>query len=98
MSFNLAPLNTWKSRLSRTIYYLRHSHKIIITPSVKQTVVILGMHRSGTSLTAGILHLLGVNMGDRLLPADKFNAQGYFENQIILDLASLAKLATSEFS
>ena len=31
--------------------------------AVKKTVVVLGMHRSGTSVVAGILHALGVNMG-----------------------------------
>lgn len=29
-------------------------------------VAVLGMHRSGTSMVAGILHILGVNMGERL--------------------------------
>jgi len=38
------------------------------------------MHRSGTSLTAGLLSALGVDMGTRLVPADRSNPRGYFED------------------
>ena len=45
-----------------------------------KTVVVLGMHRSGTSAVAGMLHKLGVNMGDNLYPPDHGNPQGHFED------------------
>lgn len=45
------------------------------------TIVVLGMHRSGTSLLARILHRHGVSMGQNLLEADTYNAGGYFEDQ-----------------
>lgn len=45
----------------------------------KKCVVILGMHRSGTSALAGVLHTLGLHAGNKLLPANDFNARGYFE-------------------
>jgi hypothetical protein len=38
------------------------------------------MHRSGTSLVAGICKRLGVNMGDYFRSGDKCNPDGYFED------------------
>lgn len=43
-------------------------------------VVVLGMHRSGTSLVANILQTLGVNMGDRFREPDATSPYGYFED------------------
>ncbi|HEA80895.1 MAG TPA: sulfotransferase family protein, partial [Maribacter sp.] len=37
------------------------------------TVVVLGMHRSGTSLVAKILHTIGISMGQEFLDADDAN-------------------------
>lgn len=51
-----------------------------------KTVVILGMFRSGTSMTAGILNLLGVDFGDNLLPESRANPLGYFEDMGFMDL------------
>jgi hypothetical protein len=48
-------------------------------------VLLLGMHRSGTSFLAGLLAALGVHMGDKILPADAGNPRGYFEDVAILD-------------
>ena len=42
--------------------------------------LVLSLHRSGSSATAGVLHHLGVNMGDKLLGADESNQKGHFEN------------------
>jgi hypothetical protein len=46
-------------------------------------VVVLGMHRSGTSLTTGILNALGVTLSEDLMPATQYNAMGYFESVTI---------------
>ena len=43
-------------------------------------LIILGMHRSGTSLTAKWLHRCGINLGDRLLHASVSNKDGHFED------------------
>jgi hypothetical protein len=43
-------------------------------------LVVTGMHRSGTSLTAAILASAGVDMGDHLLGADAANPRGHFED------------------
>lgn len=51
-------------------------------------VCVLGMHRSGTSLVAGMLQALGVELGpaEHLMPATANNPRGYFENQHITDI------------
>lgn len=49
-------------------------------------VVVLGLHRSGTSSVAGVLHHLGVNMGDKMLPPDDKAPTGYYEDQDFLDI------------
>jgi len=46
-----------------------------------KTVIVLGMHRSGTSLTAGILEKLGIHMGDNLSRQSKFNVFGHLEDK-----------------
>jgi len=52
-----------------------------------RTVCVLGFHRSGTSLTARVLNLLGVHLGDDLLPAHETdNPQGYWEPRWMNDL------------
>lgn len=50
--------------------------------------IILGMHRSGTSLLARCLALLGVDLGpdDHLLPATKFNPTGFWEHEAVVTL------------
>ena len=51
-----------------------------------KTFVVLGMHRSATSLVSGGLDKRGVNMGDNLLPADAGNPEGYYENIEFMNL------------
>ncbi len=52
----------------------------------KRIVVVLGMHRSGTSLLTRGLETLGVSLGDRLMPAAKDNPKGFWED---LDINAL---------
>jgi hypothetical protein len=42
--------------------------------------LILCLHRSGSSATAGVMHHLGIHMGDKLLPATAHNPKGHYEN------------------
>jgi GT2 family glycosyltransferase len=49
-------------------------------------VVVAGMHRSGTSYVASWLAAAGIDMGERLLPADAANRRGYFEDVGFLSL------------
>ncbi|MCE5336645.1 MAG: hypothetical protein LLG06_18865 [Desulfobacteraceae bacterium] len=46
--------------------------------------VVLGMHRSGTSLLANFLNAAGVYMGNDFGRADEFNAEGYWESTHIV--------------
>jgi len=47
-------------------------------------LLVLGMHRSGTSAVTGVLHHLGAALGDRLIPADPgVNPKGYWEHAVI---------------
>ena len=56
-------------------------------PAVREkTVVVLGMHRSGSSLTSGLLEALGVDMGERLMAESRANPVGYFEDKAFLRL------------
>jgi hypothetical protein len=47
-------------------------------------IFVLGMHRSGTSVLAGCLHILGVNLGESLMGPNKNNPIGYWENNDIV--------------
>lgn len=46
-------------------------------------IVVLGMDRSGTSLCTNVLETLGVSLGGDLLPGDRHNEGGYFEDREI---------------
>ncbi|MGL4375416.1 MAG: chromosome partitioning protein ParA, partial [Microcoleaceae cyanobacterium] len=46
----------------------------------QSVIVITGMHRSGTSLTASLLQKTGVDIGKRLVGAEYGNIKGHFEN------------------
>ncbi len=50
------------------------------SPTTRRVVVVLGMHRSGTSAVAGSLQRLGIDFGPRLMPATDANARGYYEH------------------
>lgn len=49
-------------------------------PPRRNLLLILGMHRSGTSALTGVLEKLGVELGEELLPPTRDNPKGYFEN------------------
>jgi glycosyltransferase involved in cell wall biosynthesis len=49
------------------------------------TIIVTGMHRSGTSLSASILQSCGVNMGEHLIGKAIGNEKGHFEDLDIVD-------------
>ncbi len=53
--------------------------------AIKTIVTVLGMHRSGTSLCANLLHAMGVNMADTASPSPH-NLRGHWERPRINDL------------
>ena len=61
-------------------------------------VLVLGCHRSGTSVITSSLELFGLNLGSNLLPANEHvNSLGFFENLDVLALNEgiLAQLGTN---
>ncbi len=55
--------------------------------TAQTALIVLGMHRSGTSTMAGVLKHLGVEFGSPLLlPQEGVNDKGFWEHQHIVDL------------
>ena len=54
--------------------------------SAPPLILIVGMHRSGTSLLGNLLHAAGVALPGPLIAGDKHNPEGYFERADITDL------------
>jgi len=50
------------------------------------TIVVLGMHRSGTSMVSSMLHTMGVSMGTKFIEADEHNVLGYWEDRKPLEI------------
>ncbi|MCB9481222.1 MAG: hypothetical protein H6681_04825 [Desulfobacteraceae bacterium] len=52
---------------------------------MKKCIAVIGMHRSGTSAITKSLEVLGVSLGDNLLPPAEDNIKGFFEDREIVD-------------
>ena len=52
----------------------------------RKWIVVLGMHRTGTSALTGLLTLAGADAGSGLLPANPSNPKGFFESGRVVDL------------
>lgn len=66
----------------------------------KKLIVVLGMHRSGTSAVTRGLQVMGVELGDRLIPAiEGNNSKGFWEDSDLntLDVEMLAALDSDWF-
>lgn len=50
--------------------------------------IVVGMHRSGTSLLMNLMQRVGADLGDPrgFYPCDRWNPDGYFEQQSILEI------------
>lgn len=51
-----------------------------------QAILVVGMHRSGTSALTRVLNLLGVELGNHLLPPGKGNQHGHWEHQDVVTI------------
>jgi tetratricopeptide (TPR) repeat protein len=56
-----------------------------VKPAQRPLVVVLGMHRGGTSLCMKIVQSCGVELGDRLMPPTIYNLGGYQEHVPIVE-------------
>jgi len=52
----------------------------------KRVVVVLGMHRSGTSVITRALKVMGIELGTKLMPPHDDNKKGYWEDLELVDL------------
>ena len=52
----------------------------------KDPVFVLGAHRSGTSVLAGMLEPLALSVGRTVMPPSEENPKGYYENKAVTDL------------
>ncbi|WP_281826296.1 sulfotransferase family protein [Jannaschia rubra] len=66
-------------------------------PDQRTAILCLGMHRSGTSATLGVIGLLGCDLPRTLMPANSDNRKGYYESIPICQLndAVLASAGSS---
>jgi len=67
------------------------------TPGQKTALLVLGMHRSGTSVLARVLSFLGASLPRHLVPASDSNPTGHWEPARLVELHQqlLAALGTS---
>jgi hypothetical protein len=54
--------------------------------ALKRVIVVLGMHRSGTSVITRSLQVLGVTLGDRLMLPHAINPKGFWEDVDVNEL------------
>ena len=63
----------------------------------RTALMVLGMHRSGTSALAGVLSHMGADLPNNLMAPTEMNAKGFFESQKMMllndDLLASAGLA-----
>lgn len=71
---------------------------------MKKCIAVIGMHRSGTSVITKALEILGVNLGQNLIPVEEDNKKGFWEDGSIIDLndrilalAGMTWFSVSEF-
>ena len=65
----------------------------------RSLVIVLSMHRSGSSLSTGILHALGMSLGPfDLLGANSGNPHGHFEANPILELSRAVQMLAYGFT
>lgn len=60
---------------------------VSVASAIPQVVAVLGAGRSGTSCVAGMLHHLGVSMGENLRQATPDNPRGFFEDLPLRDIS-----------
>ena len=58
----------------------------LTVPPVRTALIVLGMHRSGTSALAGVLGHLGAALPQDLMAPSDMNAKGFFESNRITGL------------
>ncbi|WP_315918685.1 glycosyltransferase [Vibrio fluvialis] len=66
---------------------LKNAEQMLVDQNAAASVVVvLGMHRSGTSALTKALQVLGVSLSENLMPGGEFNPKGHWED---LDVVSI---------
>ena len=66
------------------------------TQKLNSALIVLGMHRSGTSALTGVLSMAGVDPGPSLIPAaDGINPKGFWEHQEVVAIHERLLVAIS---
>lgn len=63
------------------VHAAQRTDRRVPTAEARQALLVLGMHRSGTSAMTRVLNLLGADLGRNLMPGDADNTSGYWENR-----------------
>ncbi|MBY7668175.1 MULTISPECIES: glycosyltransferase [Vibrio] len=58
----------------------------VATNPIKSVVVVLGMHRSGTSALTKALQVMGVSLSENLMPEGEFNPKGHWEDMDVVSI------------
>jgi O-antigen biosynthesis protein len=66
----------------------------------RNVILVLGMHRSGTSALTRVMNLLGVDLGNQLVAPREDNPRGYWEHEQIVEIhdALLAEFGHTWYS
>ena len=84
----LAQLQQHEQQLKEQMQHQQFHNAVVSVPLVSTTtspvsyrpgVIVLGMHRSGTSVIGGLMNKMGLETGGPLIGAAKDNAKGFFE-------------------
>lgn len=61
-------------------------HRHTVDDCTKKAILVLGAPRSGTSVTTGLLSLLGLPLGNNLTKPQSWNPKGDFEDKCVMEL------------
>ena len=64
--------------------FILNSYNFLLKMTTRQCLLILGMHRSGTSALSGALYVSGVEFGRSIAKPSFDNPKGFFENEKIV--------------
>ena len=57
-----------------------------VNTETRKVILVLGMHRSGTSAVTRCLNLLGAEIGSKLLPPAEDNRSGFWEHADVVSI------------
>ena len=61
----------------------RNGNSVAERSATRAALLVMGMHRSGTSALTGVIGLMGADLPNDLMAASDLNAKGFFESNRI---------------